>query len=294
MRNIAILYIALPHLFKYTIFFMEFKELLQKIENELKLRNYSRKTIKSYLLCLADYFKYIKNVVKNPDTELIKKYLLEKQAKRQSSQTINLYLNAIKYFYREICKNSAPIDIRFAKTASKLPIVLSRNEIGKIINSIENKKHRLLVSLSYGAGFRVSEVINLKIKDINLEELTIHIKGAKGNKDRITIFPEKLKNELRESITFNNTNDYVFGNNGGNQLTERTAQKIFESAMKKSGIQKEATFHSLRHSFATHLLENGVDVRYVQELLGHANIRTTQLYTKVTNPSLKNIKSPLS
>ncbi len=272
---------------------MNLQELLKKIENELKLRNYSRRTIKSYLLCLADYFKYIKNVVKNPDTELIKKYLLEKQTKGQSSQTINLYLNAVKYFYREICKNSALIDIRFAKTASKLPIVLSRNEIEKIINSIENKKHRLLISLSYGAGFRISEAINLKVKDVNLDELTIHIEDAKGNKDRISIIAEKLKFDLRELIALQDLNNYVFPSNRGGKLTERTAQKVFENALKKSGIKKEATFHSLRHSFATHLLENGVDVRYVQELLGHANIRTTQLYTKVTNPSLKNIKSPL-
>lgn len=272
---------------------MNFQELIKKIEDELKLRNYSHRTIKSYLLCLVDYFKYIKNVVKIPDTELIKKYLLEKQAKGQSSQTINLYLNAIKYFYREICKNSVPIDIRFAKTASKLPIVLSRNEIEKIINSIENKKHRLLVSLSYGAGFRISEALNLKVKDVNLDELTIHIKGAKGNKDRISVIAEKLKPDLDELITLQEPDDYVFPSNRGGKLDERSAQKIFANALRATGIKKEATFHSLRHSFATHLLENGVDVRYVQALLGHQNIRTTQIYTKVTNPSLRNIKSPL-
>jgi site-specific recombinase XerD len=171
--------------------------------------------------------------------------------------------------------------------------VLSKSEIEKIINSIDNKKHRLLISLSYGAGFRVSEAINLKIKDINLDELTIHIKDAKGNKDRITVFPEKLKSSLHELTDFRNNNDYVFASERGGKLTERSAQKIFENALKKSGVQKDAPFHSLRHSFATHLLENGVDVRYVQELLGHQNIRTTQLYTKVTNPNLKKIKSPL-
>mgnify|MGYP001566115930 CR=1 FL=1 len=162
---------------------MNLQELLKKIENELKLRNYSHRTIKSYLLCLADYFKYVKNVQKNPEVDLIKKYLLEKRDKGQSSQTLNLYLNAIKYFYREIYKNSSSINIKFAKTASKLPIVLSRSEIEKIINSIENKKHKMLISLSYGAGLRVSEAINLKIKDIDIDELTIHIKGAKGNKE---------------------------------------------------------------------------------------------------------------
>jgi site-specific recombinase XerD len=166
-------------------------------------------------------------------------------------------------------------------------------EIEKIINAIENKKHRLLISLSYGAGFRVSEAINLKIKDINLEELTVHLKDAKGKKDRITIFPDKLKNDIVEISALRDKDDFVFESNRGGRLTQRTAQKVFENALQKAEIQKDATFHSLRHSFATHLLENGVDVRYVQELLGHSNIRTTQLYTRVTNPKLKRIKSPL-
>jgi integrase/recombinase XerD len=272
---------------------MKLEELLKKIENELKLRNYSRRTVKSYLICLSDYFRYIKNVKKDPDIELIKQFLLEIQGKGQAPQTINLYLNAIKYFYREIFKSPAAINLKFAKISKKLPIVLSRAEIEQIINSVENKKHKLLISLSYGAGLRVSEAINLKIKDINLDELTIHIKLAKGNRDRITIFPEKLKANLYELISLRNGDDYVFASERGGKLTERTAQKVFENALIKSKISKDATFHSLRHSFATHLLENGVDVRYVQELLGHQNIRTTQLYTKVTNPKLKNIKSPL-
>ncbi|KKP79437.1 MAG: hypothetical protein A2271_04140 [Candidatus Moranbacteria bacterium RIFOXYA12_FULL_35_19] len=279
---------------------MKLQELLQKIKNELKLRNYSPRTIESYLGCLVDYFKYIKIVKKEPEIELIKKYLLEKQDRGQSSQTINVHLQSIKYFYREVMKNKTEIDIKFAKTPSKLPIVLSRDEIGKILAEISNEKHRLMVALAYSGGLRVSEIINLKIKDINLAELIIHIKGAKGNKDRITVFPEKLVADVEELISNKNSNDYFFASERGaclpmrqGKLTERTAQKVFENALKKAGVQKDATFHSLRHSFATHLLENGTDVRYVQELLGHANIRTTQIYTKVTNPMIRKIKSPL-
>lgn len=272
---------------------MELKELLGKIENELKLRNYSRRTIQSYLLCLKDYFHYAKIIKRDPDVALIKKYLLEKMDKGWAPQTVNLHLNAIKYFYREIYKSKVSINLKFAKTSKKLPVVLSRQEIEKIIDAIENRKHKLLISLSYGAGLRVSEAVNLKIRDINLDELTIHLKGAKGNKDRITIFPEKLKADLHELMALQHGNEYLFESERGGKLTERTAQMVFEKALKRARIEKEASFHSLRHSFATHLLENGVDVRYVQELLGHRNIRTTQLYTKVTNPNLKNIKSPL-
>ena len=273
---------------------MKLEELLEKIKDELRLRNYSRRTVESYLLCLSDFFKFIKTVKKDPDIAQIKKYLLEKKDKGQAPQTINLHLNAIKYFYREIFKSSVPISIKFAKISKKLPVVLSRNEMGKIIEAISNPKHKLLISLSYGAGLRVGEVTSLKIRDISFDELTIHLKNAKGKRDRITVFPEKLKADLHELTALQHGNEYVFESERGGKLTERSAQAIFEKVLKRAKIQKDASFHSLRHSFATHLLENGVDVRYVQELLGHQNIRTTQLYTKVTNPSIKNIKSPLN
>lgn len=269
------------------------QDFLNKTIIELKIRNYSPKTIKSYLYALKEYFPFKKDNLERLDLENIKKFLLQKQKANLSPQTINLYLNAIKFFYREIVKYSGKIDIKYAKRSKKLPVVLSRNEIVKIISGTNNTKHKLLLALAYGAGLRVSEVVSLKVKDVNLEELTIHIKQAKGKKDRNTIFPERLKTDIQNLIAGKDKNDFVFASERGGKLTTRTAQKIFEKSSKKARIKKEATFHSLRHSFATHLLENGVDVRYVQELLGHQNIRTTQRYTQVTNPSLKNIKSPL-
>lgn len=272
---------------------MQLPELLEKIEQELKLSNYSRRTVKSYVSCLEDYFRHAENVKKDPDIPLIRKYLLEKQERGISSQTMNLHLHAIKYLYREILKSRVPIEIGFAKTASRLPVVLSRDEIGEIIQEISNAKHRMMVSLAYASGLRVSEVVGLKARDIALSELTVHVKGAKGNKDRITVFPARLSASMRNLLAGKSGQDYLFESERGGKLTERTAQKILENALKRAGIKKGATFHSLRHSFATHLLENGVDIRYVQELLGHANIRTTQIYAKVTNPMLKNIKSPL-
>lgn len=266
---------------------------LKKLEDELRLRNYSPKTIKSYMGCVAEYLRAKQKNFDLVDIDFIKQYLLSKIDKGMSSQTINQSLQAINFFCWNVLKFRGKIDIKFAKTSNKLPIVLSRDEIKKVINNAVNPKHKLMIGLAYGAGLRVSEIVSLRIKDVNLAELTLHLKGAKGNKDRITVFSEKLKDDIEKLTAGKSFNDYVFASERGGKLTERTAQKVFENALKKSGIQKEATFHSLRHSFATHLLENGVDVRYVQELLGHANIRTTQLYTKVTNPSLKNIKSPL-
>jgi len=267
---------------------------LQQNTTELKVRNYSPRTIEAYTNCLREYFEYKKIDLDRVDETKIKSFLIDKQDRKYAPQTINLYLNAIKFFYREVIKNyHQKINIKFAKRNKSLPVVLSRSEIAKIIDATNNLKHKLIISLAYGAGLRVSEIINLKVQNINLDELTIHIKEAKGKKDRITLLPEKLVNDLRVILSGKNTDEVVFISERGGKLAERTAQKIFENALSKTDITKKATFHSLRHSFATHLLENGTDIRYVQELLGHSNIRTTQIYTHVTNPSLKNIKSPL-
>jgi len=223
----------------------------------------------------------------------IRDFLLHYEQKGISAQSRNLFLNTIKFYYRSVVGINQKIEIRSAKKNKSLPVVLSRNDIKRILNSTQNPKHKLLLSLAYGAGLRVSEVIALKVGDIDLNELTIHIKQAKGKKDRISVLPEKLVNDIKKLAAGKVGSDFVFASERGGKLTTRTAQKVFENSLKKAGVQKEATFHSLRHSFATHLLENGVDVRYVQELLGHQNIRTTQIYTHVTNPKIKNIKSPL-
>jgi site-specific recombinase XerD len=274
-----------------------FESYLLKAEHELKLRNYSPKTKKSYLACLKEYFKFLakpKNIRGlKTSTDKVKKFLLAQQALGKSPQTINLYLNAIRFFYRDILKANEKIDLKFVKRSKKLPVVFSKKEIERIINICKNEKHRLLIALSYGAGLRISEAVNLKVYDLDLNELVIHLKGAKGKKDRITLLPQRIASDLKDFLVNREPADYVFKSERGGKLAERTASKIFKDILKKAGIKKPATFHSLRHSFATHLLENGVDVRYAQELLGHQNIRTTQIYARVTNPSVKKIKSPL-
>jgi len=245
------------------------KKIIEKTKSELKYRNYSPKTIKSYLICIQKYLHFSKkNKIKSKE-KAIKEYLYSLSQNNLSYSSINQNLSALKFFYSSILNSPITTNYKFARKPKKLPVVLSKNEVNKIIEVIKNPKHKLLISISYGSGLRVSEVVSLKIKDISLDELVIHISQGKNN------------------------NEYLFISERGNKLTTRSAQKVFSQALKKVGINKKATFHSLRHSFATHLLENGVDIRYVQELLGHSNIRTTQRYTKVTNPKLKNIKSPL-
>jgi len=258
----------------------------------LAIRNYSHKTANSYLRGLSEYFKFIVIDPVSAGQENIKNFLFNLQQKGISPQTRNLFLSAIKFFYKEILKTGFDWQIKFAKKPHSLPAILSKEEVSSLLQNVNNEKHRLLLSLAYGSGLRVSEVVNLRVKDLDLSRMVIHLRGAKGQKDRLTILSEKLVNDLKNLTAGKYTNDFVFTSERGGNLTTRTIQKIFSKALIKAKINKPATFHSLRHSFATHLLENGVDIRYVQELLGHQNIRTTQIYTHVTNLQLKNIKSP--
>lgn len=269
---------------------------LDQMTEELKLRNYRPKTIKAYTNCLRTYFEFLmargeKNLGRIRTND-VREFLIKKQNEGCSPQTVALYLYALSFFQKNILHCFEPLGVKIPKKTKKLPIILSREEIARVVASLANRKHRAMIALSYGAGLRVSEVVRLKIRDVSLQELMLHIKNAKGGKDRITIIPEKLRNDFVILMSGKEANDYVFASERGGRLCERTAQKVFKHALKKTRIMKPATFHSLRHSFATHLLENGTDLRSIQELLGHSNINTTQIYTQVTNPMLKRIKSP--
>lgn len=273
---------------------------LELTETELRIRNYSPKTVKSYLHYLREFLAFQDGRSDMNNETTVKQFLLSLESNGASAETRNLSLSAVKFYFRNVAKSSQRFDIRTAKRNRSLPVVLSREEISRMLEGMKNMKHRLMLALAYGAGLRVSEVVALKVHDIDIAEMTIHIKQAKGKKDRISILSGKLIDDLRTMVAGRLGSDLVFPSEWarlpdrqGGQLTTRTAQKVFEHALARASITKPATFHSLRHSFATHLMENGVDIRYVQELLGHNNIRTTQRYTQVTNPILKQIQSPL-
>jgi integrase/recombinase XerD len=267
--------------------------LIDIVRSEMELRNYSQKTIRAYLGVIRGLYYYFKKPPRELSVEEIKSYLLEKKRAGLSSQTVALYANAINFLYTQIYKQDNFERVKYPKKSKKLPVILSREELQLLFKQTTNPKHRLLLELSYSAGLRVSEVVKLKVQDIEVEQLTLTVRQGKGKKDRLTIISQSLVLPLRDVLSGKLKNEYLFPSERGGRLTESTAQKVFYRCLEKSGIQKQATFHSLRHSFATHLLENGTDVRFVQELLGHANIKTTQLYTKVTNPSIKQIISPL-
>lgn len=256
------------------------------VTQECKLRGYSQKTINNYL-------HHINKFIASKKTP--RDYLLLLIEKGKSDETIRSVGFAIKFYLNIMKKDSIELqeildNLPNVKREKKLPIVLSKEEIESLIKVTINVNHRLIIQIGYSAGLRISEIINLKWQDIDFNRNTIHLKRAKGKKDRIVMLSQKVKEELQK---LNQKSTYVFITNRDGKYTQRTIQKIIETAAKKAGIKKKITPHTLRHSFATHLLENGTDIRYIRDLLGHANISTTLIYTKVSNKEISKIKSPL-
>lgn len=261
--------------------------LLKKLEENLKLRNYSEETIKSYLFYVKKYLDYSKEKGINP--EKAKEFLLQKMSKNNPA-SVGHNVFALKYFFREILHQK--LDIPNPKRNKTIPNILSINEIKRLIENTNNIKHKLIIKLLYGCGLRVNEILNLRKDDLNFEEDLIKVNLGKGKKDRFVKIPDSLRGDLKSYIKLSEGH-YLFESNHKGKLTKKTISKIVQNAAKKSGIKKRVYPHLLRHSFATHLLENGTDLRIIQKLLGHSSIKTTQIYTQISQASIKNIKSPL-
>ena len=267
----------------------------EKLETELHARKYSRRTQHTYI-----YFNRLLCSMLNKKPEEIKsddvsKFLayIEKNWK-YSASSMNLAISAIKFFYSNIFKKDIVHGKRRPRGDKKLPIVLSKGEIEKMLNLENNIKHRLLLMLSYSSGLRVSEVVAIKMEHIDFDRRIIHIKQGKGRKDRITLLSQRAASLINRYLSFFEIKTWLFpGSPSTNPLAIRTAQRIFEKAIARTNISKNASIHSLRHSFATHLLENGTDTRYIQSLLGHSSLRTTSIYTHISRTSISRILSPL-
>lgn len=270
-------------------------EIMLIVKNELKLRGYSSKTLKAYLGHVERFLKFHNKKFEDIDKDDIKEYLLKQIDENKSPAYIGQTVSALRFLYVDVKKNDdIEFDIRRPKREQKLPTVLNISEVFKIIESINNLKHRTLIMLIYSAGLRVSEAARLRIEDIDSKRNLIHIKGAKGKKDRYTLLSSTVLEILRQYFKIYQPEGWLFeGQNKDYHITERSIQKVFEKAAFKAGIKKKASVHTLRHSFATHLLENGTDLRYIQELLGHESSLTTEIYTHVSEKDFGRIQSPL-
>jgi len=264
--------------------------------DQLQLKGYSANTKRVYLAEFHHLLKLLKaHSIDQLDKVRLKDYFLyciEKEG--MSERKLNGKINSIKFYFEQVLHRPRMFfDIPRPKKPLVLPKMLSKEQVKKIFEATKNLKHLVALKLCYGAGLRVSEVVNIKINDLDSSRMVIHIVGAKGKKDRYVPLPEKLLPLLRDYFKKYRPKDYLFEGKYGGAYSKSSVQQVFKRAMRIAGIRKKIGIHGLRHSYATHLLESGADMRFIQELLGHNSIKTTQIYTKVTPQSLSNIKSPL-
>lgn len=267
-------------------------EIIKKLAVELKIRGFSKKTIDSYTSHVGLFQNFIKKPWQEITKDDVKEYMAYLKDKPQKPSSINLALSSIKFLYKHIFKTVRIESINGVKKELKDPLVLTKDELSALFNSLSNMKHKLMFQLMYSSGLRVSECVSLKKDDLDLKEGVIRIKLGKGKKDRTTKLADSLKQPLIEHIRLNDQSEYLFpGKNG--HITIKLAQKIIKSAAKKAGLKKRVFCHMLRASFATHLHQSGVDSRTIQVLLGHSDLATTQRYTQVSLDQIRNIKSPI-
>ena len=267
-----------------------------RFQEHLLMKRYSQNTMRTYSVEFAQLLYLLKSFpVQELSPERLRSYFLYCHEKLKLSESeIHSRMNAIKFYFEQVLhRQKMFFDIPRPKKKLHLPKILNKAEIKKIIAATENPKHSLVLKVCYGMGLRVSEVVALKLSDIDGSEMLVRIEQGRGKKDRIAVLPQSLLPELREYYLSYRPKVYLFEGKEGEAYSVRSAQSVFKKAMEKAGIRKKVGIHGLRHSFATHLMETGTDIRFIQELLGHNSIKTTQIYTHVTDLSKSRIKSPL-
>ncbi|MFA6064874.1 MAG: site-specific tyrosine recombinase/integron integrase [archaeon] len=272
----------------------EFEKLLLEIKQELIVEGYSSKTLKMYLLYTREVLYTINKPVNTIDKRDIVNYLANKRETGCENSTLALIHAAMKYMFKEYLKLNILEEIKIPKKAKSLPKVLTKDEIRLMFQNTKFGRNRLMLQFMYGSGCRVSEVVKMQVNDLNFKERTAAIRGGKGNKDRMIILSKEWIHDVKKYLEKKKIkSESVFSKKNGKAITTDTVQRIVRESAVKAGITKHVTPHSFRHSYATHLLEAGTNIRYIQSLLGHSNLNTTQIYTSVANDQLKKVISPL-
>jgi len=269
---------------------------IEEYIKHLRLCGFSSKTIKSYKNHLHAYLCRCSTLqVDWHDIESIRNYMYYcMEEKSVSHSFVNQAINSIKRYLKLKGIRTESLQLERPTKEHTLPKVLSGEEVLRILRAHENIKHRLMLNITYSAGLRVSEVAHLRVEDVDFQRRCIQVKQGKGRKDRLSMLSENVAGMLQDYLERYIPREWLFeGQEPGKPISERTVQAVFQQAMEKAGIKKSIGIHSLRHSFATHLLENGTDLRYIQELLGHKSSKTTEIYTHVSNTSMLKITNPL-
>lgn len=269
--------------------------MLDKLATELKIRGFSQKTVESYLLHNKQFLDFVKKEPMQIEEQDVKNYMAYLMSEKQyKPRSMSLALSSLKFFYENILNKNIMGKIKTPKLDKKIPVVLTNEEVKSLLNAIENPKHKILISLMLSSGLRVSEAVSMKMEDINFEEKTLTVRSGKGKKDRLTIISTKLVDDIKEYLKENKkeNNPYLFPVRD-THVTIKLAQKVIKQSARKANLSKRIYCHALRSTFATNLMNSGVNLRFIQALLGHANLSTTELYTRVTTEELKKIKNPL-
>lgn len=270
-------------------------KLREQMLREMQVRHYSPRTIERYIEALVRLSKYYNQSPADLTITQLKDYLFYLiDIRHMSRSSINQLLSALKFLWEEVLGRVwADLQIKRPRTSKELPLVFSKDEVGKLLSMPRNLKHRTCLSLGYSAGLRISELSHLTAEDIDRSRMQVRIYHGKGPKTRYVPLAKNILGLLDEYQCFYRTKQYLFeGQKPGSPLSTRTIGVIFKKALKQSGIQKKASFHTLRHSFATHLLEAGVNLKVIQNLMGHTSLKTTSIYFHVQDVSRLQIKSP--
>jgi site-specific recombinase XerD len=274
---------------------LKYRKCPEKYIEKLKLKKYSNNTVRSYVSCFEKFLNHFTEIeISDINDRNIREYLNFLIRNNSSDSYINQAINSIKFYYEVVLgMPNTYYDLERPRKKKTLPIVLSKDEVKRMISTTKNLKHKCIISTLYSAGLRRSELLNLELGDIDSERMVIHIKDAKGNKDRYTLLSATLLEDLRVYFKQYRPKKYLFEGVGGIPYSTSSVSTIVKRAAKKIKIAKTVTPHTLRHSFATHLLESGTDLRYIQLLLGHNSTKTTEIYTHVSTASFNSIKNPL-
>lgn len=274
---------------------MQGKEVCEKLTQELAIAGYSQQTIKTYTLYADDFSEFIKKPMEEVTRDDIVSFLAHmKTQKKCSNATLSLVHSCLKFLFHEVLKKKLLDEIKTPKKEKKIPDVLTKDEVRALIHATKRGRNRLLVEFLYSSGVRVSEAVKIKVNNMDLKEKTAMVKGGKGNKDRLIILSKIWAKNIKKYLAKKKVpSEFVFSKKNGKPISVDTVQRVIKKASQKAQIRKEVTPHTLRHSYATHLLEAGENIRKIQELLGHASLNTTQIYTHTSTAQLKKVISPL-